>query len=85
MKSLVVSRRAAMLLEVTAVSCAQRAFSAGTLRVGRALQAIGAAVDVQLDGQLHLNFEGTESTGVETWSKRSQSSADDCVQSRNKF
>ena len=53
---------------MTAVSCAQRAFSAGTLRVGKAAQAIGAAVHVQFDGQLHPNFEGIESTGVALWS-----------------
>ena len=41
---------------VTAVSCAQRAFPAGTLRVGKAAQVIGAAVDVHFDGQLHPNF-----------------------------
>ena len=65
---------------VTAVSCAQRAFHAGTLRVGKAAQATGAAVDVQVDGQLHPKFEGIESTGVEMWRKRSESSADDCAQ-----
>ena len=38
-------------------------------------------VDVQFDGQLHPNFEGIESTGVEMWSKQSEFSADDCAQS----
>ena len=69
MDSLVVSRRAAMLLishPVTAVSCV-RAFFAGTVRVGKAAQAIGAAVDLQFDGQLHPNCAGIESTGVEMW------------------
>ena len=84
MKSLVVSRRAAMLLvshRMTAESCVQRACSAETVRVGKAAHAIGAAVDVQFDGQLPPNFEGIESTGVDMWSKRSESSADDCAQS----
>ena len=57
MKSLVVSGRAGMLLvsyPVIAVSCAQRAFSAETLRVGMAAQTIGAAADVQFDGQVHF-------------------------------
>ena len=76
MKSLVVSRRVGMLLvsyPVTAVSCAQRAFSAGILRVGKAVQSVGDAVDVQVDGQLHPDVEGLGSTGVEMWSKRSES------------
>ena len=55
-------------------SCAQP-------RVGKAAQASGAAVDVQFDGLLHPNFEGTESTGVAMWSKRSESIADDCAHS----
>ena len=59
MMSLAVSRRAAMRLSshcVTAVSCAQRAFSAGTLRVGMTAQGIGADANVQFDGQLHPQF-----------------------------
>ena len=71
MKSLVVSRSVAMLLvshPVTAVSCAQRALSAGTLPVRKAAQASGAAVDVQFDGQLHPKFAGIESIGAELWS-----------------
>ena len=80
----VTCRRSAMVLvshPVTAVSCAQGAFSAETVRVRKAAQAIGAAVDVQFDGQLHPHFEGIDSTGVEMWSKRSKSSADDCAHS----
>ena len=50
-----------------------------TLRVGKAAMAMGAAVDVQFDGQFHPNFEGIQSTGVEMWSRRSESSADDCA------
>ena len=80
MKSLVVSRRAAMLMVSRQCLVRKRAVSAA-LRVGQAAQAIGAAVDVQFDGQLHPNLGGIESTGVEVWSKRSESSADDCAQS----
>ena len=36
-------------------------------------------MDVQFDGRLHHNFEDTESTGVDTWSERSESSAEDCA------
>ena len=46
-----------------------------------AAQAIGAAVNVQFDGQLHPNFEGIESIWVDMWNKRFESSADDCTQS----
>ena len=60
MESLVVCRRVAMLRVshpcVTGVSCAQRAFYAGTLRVAKAVQAIGAAANVQFDGQLRPQF-----------------------------
>ena len=54
-------------------------YSPRRLKVGKAAQAIGAAVDVQFDGQLHPNFEGAQSTGVEMWRKRSEFSADDMV------
>ena len=53
-KSLVVSRRAAMLMVSRQCLVRKRAVSAA-LRVGQAAQAIGAAVDVQFDGQLHPN------------------------------
>ena len=54
---------------------------AGTVRVGKAAWSIGAVVDVQFGGQLRPNFESIESTGVEMWSTRSESTADDCAQS----
>ena len=85
MKSLVVSRRAAMLLVshlVKAVSCAQRASSAGTLpveeRPRRPLVPLWRCSS--MDNGIPI-FEGIESTGVEMWSKRSESSANDCAQS----
>ena len=59
MKSPAVSRRAAVLLLshlVAAVLCAQQAFSAETVRVGRAAQVIGSVLDVQFDEQLDPIF-----------------------------
>ena len=38
---------------ISLLSCAQRAFPAGTVRVGMAAQVIGAVVNAKFDGQVH--------------------------------
>ena len=84
MKLLVVSRRAARLLVfhlVAAVSSAQRAFSAGTVRVRKAPQAIDVLWTCSLTDGCIPSFECIDSTGLETRSKQSEFSADDCAQS----
>ena len=50
------SRNASIVSPVRAVSCAQRAFSAETVRVGMTTHVIGTVVNVQFDGELHPTF-----------------------------
>ena len=51
---------------------------AARLHVSHPVTAVSCS---QRAGQLHPNFEGIESIGVEMLSKQSESSADDCAQS----